>query len=715
MNGMKETRRREGRYIPRWMASLGLLLALLIGGGQLSAQIIRDAVSWTRTIEDKSPTEKVIVLTAKVKSPWHIYGTNIPSGGPTPTQLLVDKISGAKLVGGLTPARKAVETFDPNFEMTLSLYSGQIAFRQRIEITDPKKFAFEGAVRYMVCNDEQCLPPTNWEFSVKPTELGKLGAAKAEEAKPAAAAADASVAKDAAATEAEATPTAVETEGSATSVDSTAAVAAADSDGVVSDLWEPVIPELKAYGDKALSQADGSLWMLFFAGFVGGLVALVTPCVWPMIPMTVSFFIKRTKDRSKGIRDAILYGIGIIVIYVGLGLAVSAIFGAGALNKLATNAVFNVFFFLLLVFFAASFFGAFEIILPAKWTTKMDEKADSASGFVSIFFMAFTLALVSFSCTGPIIGTLLVQAATSTSGMLAPAVGMLGFAIALALPFTIFAIFPSMLQSMPKSGGWMNSVKVTLAFIELALALKFLSTADLTSGWHILDREVFLALWIVIFTLLGLYLLGKIRFPHDDERPKTSVPALFLAIISLSFAVYMVPGLVGAPLRAISAFAPPLKTQDLNLYKGEVHAQFDDYDAGMAYARQTGKPVIIDFSGFGCVNCRKMEAAVWIDANVKKLLEEDYVLISLMVDDAKALPEPMIVKEDGKDVKLRTIGDKWSYFQRSKFGANAQPFYVLLDHQGKPLGPSRGYNEDVPAYIQFLENGLKEFNARAKK
>ena len=359
-----------------------------------------------------------------------------------------------------------------------------------------------------------------------------------------------------------------------------------------------------------------------------------------------------------------------------------------------------------------SFFGAFELVLPAKWTNKMDEKADSASGFLSIFFMAFTLALVSFSCTGPIVGTLLVQAATSSSGMLAPAIGMLGFALALALPFTLFAIFPNLLQSMPKSGGWMNSVKVVLAFIELALALKFLSIADLAYNWRILDREVFLALWIVIFFLLGMYLLGKLRFPHDTPQEKTPIPAIFLAIVSLSFAVYMIPGLWGAPLRAISAFAPPLRTQDLNLYHGEVHAKFDDYDAGMAYARQVGKPVIIDFSGYGCVNCRKMEAAVWTDANVKGMLENDYVLITLMVDEKAPLPQPLEVEENGQKVKLRTVGDKWSYFQRMKFGANAQPFYVLLDHQGKPLAPSRAYDEDIPAYLDFLKGGLSEFSKR---
>ena len=679
-----------------------LSLSILLLGMGLNAQVIRDAVTWSRSVEDKSPTEKVLVFTATVKDPWHLYGTELPKGGPTPTHLLVDKIEGAELVGGLTSMQKPIEKYDPNFEMTLRFFSGKVTFRQKIRITDPKKFAFVGAIRYMACNEEQCLPPANWEFTVQPKELGKLGdaaATKLTEETPAT-------------TEATATSLGEPSADSVASVD-TLSVAPQDTAALASsDLWAPVIPELKAYGDKALNQAEGSLWMLLVGGFLGGLVALVTPCVWPMIPMTVSFFLKRSSDRKKGIRDALLYGIGIIVIYVSLGLIVSAVFGSDALNNLATNAIFNVAFFILLVIFAISFFGAFELVLPASWTAKMDAKADSASGFISIFFMAFTLALVSFSCTGPIIGTLLVQAATSSSGMLAPAVGMLGFALALALPFTLFAIFPNLLQSMPKSGGWMNSVKVVLAFIELALALKFLSIADLAYGWRILDREVFLSLWIVIAILLGLYLLGKIRFPHDAPQEKTPIPALFLAIISFSFAVYMIPGLVGAPLRAISAFAPPLRTQDLNLYNGEVHAKFDDYDAGMAYARQVGKPVMIDFSGYGCVNCRKMEASVWIDPNVKHMLEEDYVLITLMVDEKAPLKEPIEIMENGEKVKLRTVGDKWSYFQRMKFGANAQPFYVLLDHQGKPLAPSYAFNEDVSAYLNFLKSGLSEFDKR---
>ena len=472
-----------------------------------------------------------------------------------------------------------------------------------------------------------------------------------------------------------------------------------------------MIDELKAFGDATITAADTSWLFIFFAGFLGGLVALLTPCVWPMIPMTVSFFLKRTKDRKKAIRDAMTYGVSIIVIYLVMGLLITGLFGASALNDLSTNAIFNIIFFLLLVLFAVSFFGAFELVLPASWTNKLDSKADSTTGIISIFFMSFTLVLVSFSCTGPIIGTLLVQAA-SMGTAIGPAIGMFGFALALSIPFSLFAIFPNMLQSMPKSGGWLNSVKVVLGFLELALALKFLSVADLAYGWRLLDREVFIVLWIAIFALLGFYLLGKIKFSHDSDLKYVSVPRLFMSIISFAFAIYMIPGLWGAPLKAISAFAPPLYTQDFNLYDSEVHAAFDDYELGMEYARKNNKPVMIDFSGYGCVNCRKMEASVWTDARVKDLLEKDYVLITLMVDDKTKLPEPIQIEENGKKRTLKTVGDKWSYLQRSKFGANAQPFYVTLDGEGKPLGPSYAFNEDVSLYIQFLENGLKQFKSK---
>lgn len=477
--------------------------------------------------------------------------------------------------------------------------------------------------------------------------------------------------------------------------------------------WTPVIDNLKSFGDATVSASDTSWIYIFLAGLAGGLLALLTPCVWPMIPMTVSFFLKRNKSRRKAIGDALIYGASIIIIYVAMGLLITGIFGASALNDLSTNAVFNILFFALLVLFAVSFFGAFELVLPASWTNRMDSKADSTSGILSIFFMAFTLALVSFSCTGPIIGTLLVEAA-SQGKTIGPAVGMFGFALALAIPFALFAIFPNMLQNMPKSGGWLNSVKVVLGFLELALALKFLSVADLAYGWRLLDREVFLVLWIVIFVLLGFYLLGKIRFSHDSELHHVSVPRLFMAIVSLAFSVYMIPGLWGAPLKAVSAFAPPLYTQDFNLYKDEVHAVFEDYEAGMAYAKRVKKPVLIDFSGYGCVNCRKMEAAVWTDARVKKLLEEKYVLITLMVDDKTKLPEALTITENEKERQLKTIGDKWSYLQRSKFGANAQPFYVILDNEGRPLAPSYAFDEDASKYVRFLEDGLTRYKQQGE-
>lgn len=684
------------------MASLVLFLGFV---GVLPAQKVADYISWTQTQRKVSDTEAELIFTADIEGGWHLYGTDLPSGGPTPTHLVVDKIVGGELVGKLQAASKPISKYDQIFNMNISYWEDRVVLRQRIKVTDATKFKFEGALRYMICDDTQCLPPTNEEFSTDAKELGIKAVPPATptevaEQSPAASANDTGI-EETTQTLADTTTASVDSVG-----DTTAVVPASPEAGKA--LWTPVIEELKAFGDSTKAQTDSSLLMIFVYGFLGGLVALVTPCVWPMIPMTVSFFLKRTKDRSKSIRDALTYGFSIVAIYLLLGLGITAIFGAGALNNLATNVPFNIAFFLLLIFFAISFFGAFELVLPASWTNKMDQKADSTTGFLSILFMAFTLALVSFSCTGPIIGTLLVQAATM-GDYLGPATGMFGFALALALPFALFAIFPSMLQSMPKSGGWLNSVKVTLAFLELALSLKFLSVADLTMGWGILDREVFVALWIVIFALLGLYLLGKLQFAHDTPSDKTSIPGLFLGIISLAFAVYMVPGLWGAPLRAISAFAPPHTTQDFNLYDGSVHAKFDDYETGMAYAKQVGKPVLIDFSGYGCVNCRKMEASVWTNAEVKHSLENDYVLITLMVDDRTKLPEPIEVVENGEKTKLRTVGDKWSYLQRVKFGAVAQPFYIALDHAGKPLGPSRAYDESVPAYLDWLNAGVEQF------
>ena len=497
--------------------------------------------------------------------------------------------------------------------------------------------------------------------------------------------------------------------------------------------WEFVALGDEAIGDKAIGDEakDGetakSIWWVFVMGLLGGLLAIFTPCVWPIIPMTVSFFIKRG-GAAKGttnaqvVRDAVLYGLSIVIIYVGLGLLVTLIFGASALNALSTNAVVNIIFFLILVLFAASFFGAFEITLPSSWSTKLNSKSSNTTGFLSILLMAFTLVIVSFSCTGPIIGTLLVEAAGKS--LLAPAMGMLGFAIALALPFSLFAMFPSVLKKLPKSGGWMNTFKVTLAFLELALALKFLSVADLAYGWHILDREVFVALWIVIFTLLGLYLLGLISFPHDDEdHRKTSVPRLFLAIISLAFAMYMVPGLWGAPLRAISAFAPPMTTQDWVMSAGSQaigqsgdqaigeyktmsnhggQITFTDYEEGMAYAKENDMPVFLDFNGFGCVNCRKMEAAVLSKPEVAEHMHK-YVLISLIVDDKTKLEEPITVEENGKNVTLKTVGDKWSHMQRAYYQSNAQPYYVQLDADGnKIVETSYAYDEDIEKFLEWL-------------
>ena len=563
---------------------------------------IQEPVKFKTELKTISDTEAQIVFTGNIDAGWHVYSTDLPSGGPISATFNVEKIQGAELMGKLTPQGKEIENFDKVFEMKLRYFENTATFVQKFKITDAS-YQIEGYLEYGACNDENCLPPTEVPFSFS----GKGNAATA------------TVATSETKAETVNQPAAENSVAETTAIDSAATVALSDNETSVQDYWTPVIKELNSYGETT-SQQDRSWIYIFFAGFIGGLLALFTPCVWPIIPMTVSFFLKRSKDKKKGIRDAWTYGASIVVIYVALGLAITLIFGASALNALSTNAVFNILFCLMLIIFAASFFGAFELTLPSKWSNAVDSKAEQTSGLLSIFLMAFTLSLVSFSCTGPIIGFLLVEVST-TGSVIAPAIGMLGFAIALALPFTLFAMFPSWLKSMPKSGGWMNVIKVTLGFLELAFALKFLSVADLAYGWRILDRETFLALWIVIFGLLGFYLLGKIKFPHDDDDNTTSVPRFFMALISLAFAVYMVPGLWGAPLKAVSAFAPPMTTQDFNLYNNEVHAKFDDYDAGMEYAKRNGKPVMLDFTGYGCVNCRKMEAAVWTDPKVSKLID----------------------------------------------------------------------------------------------
>ena len=681
-----------------------LLLSFVVYA--LQAQI-KDPVKFKTELTPLSDTEAEVVFTAAIDKGWHVYSTDLGDGGPISATFNIDNKSGVELVGKLKPVGKEVATFDKLFEMKVRYFENTAKFVQKVKFTGGA-YAIEGYLEYGACDDESCLPPTQVPFKFSGVaKAGNAAATKTEQPK---AEQPEQKVVDKADKKEEATSVASKDSSAMMElVPATTTEAATDIQPAVasSELWKPVISDLQALGEEH-GQEDMSWIYIFITGFLGGLLALFTPCVWPIIPMTVSFFLKRSKDKKKGIRDAWTYGASIVVIYVALGLAITLIFGASALNALSTNAIFNILFFLMLVIFAASFFGAFEIRLPSKWGNAVDSKAESTTGLLSIFLMAFTLSLVSFSCTGPIIGFLLVQVST-TGSVVAPAIGMLGFAIALALPFTLFALFPSWLKSMPKSGGWMNVIKVTLGFLELAFALKFLSVADLAYGWRLLDRETFLALWIVIFALLGFYLLGKIKFPHDDDDNKVGVTRFFMALISLAFAVYMVPGLWGAPLKAVSAFAPPMQTQDFNLYKNEVHAKFDDYDLGMEYARLNGKPVMLDFTGYGCVNCRKMEAAVWTDPKVSDLINNDYVLITLYVDNKTPLTEPVKIIENGTERTLRTVGDKWSYLQRMKFGANAQPFYVLLDNQGKPLNKSYAYNEDIPKYIEFLQTGLENY------
>ena len=668
-----------------------MTIAMLLLMAIMCQAQMADPVKFSARLKTNGTADGEIVFSGKIADGWHVYSTDLGEDGPIQATFHVDKKDGVELVGKLTPKGREISQMDPMFEMKLRYFEHSVKFVQKVKFTKPK-YSIKCYLEFGACNDQMCMPPTQVNFS-------KSGTAPAIDQKAAAEEMAEEKAAETAAAETALTP-------DSAAADTAAAEAPATLSKQESDaLWTPVIKELEKYD----TPVSNSLLYIFLAGIVGGFLALFTPCVWPIIPMTVSFFLKRNKDRRKAIREATTYGISIVVIYVALGLIVSLLFGASALNALSTNAVFNIFFSLLLVVFAASFFGAFEITLPSSWSNRIDRKSESTSGMLSIFLMAFTLSLVSFSCTGPIIGFLLV--AVSTEGnIIAPTVGMFGFALALAVPFALFAMFPTLLKSAPKSGGWMNVIKVVLGFIELAFALKFLSVADLAYGWHILDRETFLALWIAIFSLLGLYLLGMFNFPHDDEGRRTNVPQFFLALASLAFAFYMIPGLWGAPLKAVSAFAPPMNTQDFNLYKNEVHPRFKDFEAGMAAARLEGKPVMIDFTGFGCVNCRKMEAAVWTDAKVADILNNKYVLISLYVDDKTPLPQQMEVTEnDGTKRTLRTVGDKWSYLQRYKFGSNTQPFYVLVDDNGKPLTGSRSYDEDINEYVEFLQKGLDNF------
>ena len=692
--------------------TLFILFTLLFS---LTAMAQQNPVHFSVQQKQVSPTEVEVIFTAKIDQGWHVYSTNLPADGPTSASLHVDKAEGLTPVGKLTTRGKELNVYDKTFEMKLRYFENSVGFVQRYKIT-AKTYSIKGYLEYGACNDEMCLPPTQVEFNFKGN-----GPASAPAATPTAANAETEKTTTAA------TDVAADGLSALTAMTADTAkkadVLPVDTAGPLKqenaqvnadvNLWQPVIKELSAF-NSTKDSTNSSLWSIFFMGVLGGFIALLTPCVWPIIPMTVSFFLKRAKDdRKKGIRDAVTYGLSIIVIYMALATLVTWAFGPQKLNELATNAPFNVFFFLLLVVFAFSFFGWFELRLPSSWGNAVDNKASATTGLLSIFLMAFTLSLVSFSCTAPVVGLLLVQAATS-GDWVAPAVGMFGFALALALPFTFFALFPTLLKKAPKSGSWMNMIKVVLGFIELAFSLKFLSVADLAYGWHILDRETFLSIWIVLFGLLGLYLIGKLKFPHDDPDQKAMpVPAIMLGLCSLAFSVYMLPGLWGAPSKAVSAFAPPINTQDFNLAPQAVHAAYTDYDEGMRAAAAAGKPVLVDFTGFGCVNCRKMEASVWTDSRVAEKLNKDYVLISLYVDDKTPLKQPVEVKlPDGTSRTLRTIGDKWSYLEQTKFGYLAQPFYVPLDNAGKPLNGSFSFKEDVPAYLEFLDKGLENYHAQ---
>lgn len=638
----------------------------------LNAQIVQP-VQWSSQLQMTSDTEGYVEFNASISKGWHMYALQLPEGGPRPTSFVFSDVSGVEFTDEITPSRAPIEKVDMIFHLRLGWWDADVSFRRNFKLTDTSGCKIEGYVEYQGCNDQSCIPPTKEPFSLSHGNIATSETSASD-------------------SNAVALPT--DSRNNSTQITS-------------DQLWTPVdYPEI---GPDTITDISGSSWWhIFIWGFIGGLIALLTPCVWPMIPLTVSFFLKRSSNRKRAIGDAMIYGVGIIVIYLVLGLAITMIFGAGKLNDLATNALFNILFFLLLVVFAISFFGAFDIKLPARWSNSVDSKAERTTGLLSIFFMAFTLALVSFSCTGPIIGTLLVEAATM-GNISGPAIGMGAFALALAIPFTLFAIFPSLLKEMPRSGGWLNSVKVVLGFLELALSLKFLSVADLAYGWGILDREVFVSLWIVIFALLGIYLLGKLKFSHDSDLDHVSIPRFFLALASFSFAIYLVPGLWGAPLKGVSAFVPPLYTQDFNLYEGGQFKEFHDYEEGMRYAADNNRPVIIDFSGYGCVNCRKMEGAVFDTQEVSTLIKENFVLIKLMVDDKASLPEPVTVLENGKKIKLETVGDKWSYLQRHKFAASTQPFYVILDNNGDALAKPYSYNENVAEFMYWIEAGMKQY------
>ena len=580
---------------------------------------------------------------------WHVYSTSLPAGGPISATLEFDTVYGAQPVTALLFTGNEIEKDDPVFGMRVRYFEKKVTFRQDFKISEG--WIMEGSLTYGACDDESCLPPQRVEFSHKdPTLMA-----------------------------------------AATNQDNTSGIE--NIEGYNAQLWAPV-----SYSSPQTTESGRGLWGLFLTSFIGGLIALLTPCVWPVIPMTVSFFLKRSSTRRKAISDAILYGLSIVAVYVALGLIITLAFGANALNALATNAIVNILFFVILVAFALSFFGLFEITLPSGWSTGTDRKS-SAAGLGGIFFMALTLTIVSFSCTGPIIGFLLVDAA-STGSILAPTVGMLGFSVAMAIPFTLFAMFPGWLQSMPKSGGWMDRVKVTLGVIELAFSLKFLSVADMAYGWGILPRDLFVLLWLLMALFLGLYLLGVFR----RGKKKLTVPGFIVGMASLAFAACLVPGLWGAPLKAISAFTPPMSTQIFGHNDQTVEAQYTDYNQAIAASQISGKPILIDFTGYGCVNCRKMEASVWTDPRVSDLIKNNYILVSLYVDDKSPLKQTVSITENGTNVRIRTVGDKWSLLQRYKFGANAQPFYVITDSKGKLLVGPYTFDPDPEHFYKFISS-----------
>jgi thiol:disulfide interchange protein len=652
---------------------------------------IYDPVKWSFSSEKLNENEYNLIITAKIEKGWHVYSQFIDDGGPIPTSFKFKPSKDYQLVDKVTESPKAVGAFDKNFNMQIAWHKNQVVFKQKISLLVPKT-TIAGTLEFMVCNDERCLPPAEVEFTI-PVQSGS--------------------------TQAEMTVPEADSNSSILLTDSAASTT--------------LLPPSAVTIQSDTETSSGSLWAIFIAGFIGGLAAFFMPCIYPMIPLTVSFFTKKSGSRAKGIQSAIIYGLSIIVIYVALGLLITLIFGASALNEAASSATFNLLFFTILIIFGISFLGAFEITLPSSLVNKMDEKSNQ-NGFVGLFFMAFTLALVSFSCTGPIIGTLLVDA-VSKGSYLGPAIGMLGFSSALAIPFTLFAIFPSWLKEMPKSGGWLNTVKVSLGFLEIALAFKFLSNVDLAYHWGILNRDIFLIIWIVVFGLWALYLLGKIRLSHDSELNFLSLPRLFFSMFILGFTLYMVPGLWGAPLKAISAWLPPQVTQEFDLYSnrsgsqsepsvasgkkyaGLFHAPhgldaFYDYEEGLAYAKSVNKPVLIDFTGWSCTNCRKMEASVWPDKEVIRRLREDYVLISLYVDDKTELKEDEKYISSFSGKKVNTIGQKWSDFQASKFGTNSQPYYIITDHDGKIMVPPQAYNLDISNYVSFLDKGKIAFEQK---